>query len=718
MTELQTVESSSEDHQLEIKSEETSESHGKDIIELKDTSDEVEAKCSAKEKTDNSESAPKGIFALKKELEHEDTTAKDVAKSKLTRVTINVVRARNLSKTSKFGKADPYVLVSIDEKKFKSVKVANSSNPEWNFVNTVYVDKESTTEFSVEVYDEDTFTKDDFMGRVSLKNKDLSRLQQGQWIPLEGCKSGEILISAEIVDDVEGAKDQLQFLTTSDKNNEVRDDAEIKTIIILEKKDKSKLPEQPDDVKLEKTVSQDEKISDVEKISTESASEMERKTTELMREDAYFVNVSDVTEKKQEEADLQPVEKPTNANDKTGIAAAAAAAASVAAASIGGRQVVEDIKISFDSTDEANSKAGSEITETTVESADKAEVIEETRIEDKFEEDSARRDMSPEKIELIVHAARDLPKKGMFGKADPYVVISLGDQKLKSATINNTYNPQWDLKTTLHVQPNAPRDISIVVLDEDVGQDDLVGEIFLNIDDLVKVGGLKDAWVPLGGCKSGEVQISSSIMWESQSTNSENQNLTPLSTLTDKSKSPTPTILITSAPDAQIDLSDNEEEYENAASQNSRNVEEIKTEVPEHKEDQDNVIGTIEDPAISIAAKEVVDAVTAKAVEKVAAIAKAEDEERQNKKQAALEDPKIISAARKVVDQATSDAVEKVVAMQAGHPAVVIGGPNEQAVDPVEGENKDVSGVSKVKELLQGEILEEGMPADNKGQKT
>merc|ERR1719209_885044 len=330
MTELQTVESSSEDHQLEIKSEETSESHGKDIIELKDTSDEVEAKCSAKEKTDNSESAPKGIFALKKELEHEDTTAKDVAKSKLTRVTINVVGARNLSKTSKFGKADPYVLVSIDEKKFKSVKVANSSNPEWNFVNTVYVDKESTTEFAVEVFDEDTFTKDDFLGRVSLKSQDLSRLQQGQWIPLEGCKSGEILISAEIVDDVEGEKEQSSSSTTMSKKND--EEAEIKTIIILEKK--AKLPEHPDDTKPEKAVSQDEKISDVEKISTESASEMEKKTTELMREDAYFVNVSDVTEKKQEEADLQPVEKPTNANDKTGIAAAAAAAASVAAASI------------------------------------------------------------------------------------------------------------------------------------------------------------------------------------------------------------------------------------------------------------------------------------------------------------------------------------------------------------------------------------------------
>merc|ERR1719209_2001826 len=718
MTELQTVESSSEDHQLEIKSEETSESHGKDIIELKDTSDEVEAKCSAKEKTDNSESAPKGIFALKKELEHEDTTAKDVAKSKLARVTINVVGARNLSKTSKFGKADPYVLVSYDDKKFKSVKVSNSSNPEWNFVITVYVDKESTAEFSVEVFDEDTFTKDDFLGRVSLKSQDLSRLQQGQWIPLEGCKSGEILISAEIVDDVEGEKEQSSSSTTMSKKND--EEAEIKTIIILEKK--AKLPEHPDDTKPEKAVSQDEKISDVEKISTESASEMMKKTTELMREDAYFANVSDVTDKEQNEEEAEK-EKPSNANDKTGIAVAVAAAASVAAASIGGQQVVEDIKISFDSTDEANdSKAGSEITETTVESGYKAEGIKETRMDEQFEEDSARWDLSPEKIELTVYAARDLPKKGMFGKADPYVVISLGDQKLKSATINNTYNPQWDLKTTLHVQPNAPRDISIVVLDEDVGKDDLVGEIFLNIDDLLKVGGLKDAWVPLGGCKSGEVQISSSIQWEeSQSTTSDNQNLTPLATLTDKSKSPTPTILITSAPDAQIDLSDDEEEYENVTSQKSKNAE-SKNEVPEHKEDQDldskTVVGTIEDPAISVAAKEVVDAVTAKAVEKVAAIAKAEDEEKQHKKQAALEDPKIISAARKVVDQATSDAVEKVAAMQAGHPAVVIGGPTDQTVDSMHDETPDVSGAYKTKELLQGEVSEEVIHESNKGQKT
>merc|ERR1712088_136177 len=123
---------------------------------------------------------------------------------------------------------------------------------------------------------------------------------------------------------------------------------------------------------------------------------MGKKTTKLMRDDAYFVDVSDVTEKKhfEGEADVQPVDKAINEHEKTGIAAAAAAAASVAAASIGGEQVVEEIKISFDSTDETNtSKASTEITETTVESGYKAEGIKETRIDDKLEEDSARWDM-------------------------------------------------------------------------------------------------------------------------------------------------------------------------------------------------------------------------------------------------------------------------------------------------------------------------------------
>lgn len=33
---------------------------------------------------------------------------------------------------------------------------------------------------------------------------------------------------------------------------------------------------------------------------------------------------------------------------------------------------------------------------------------------------------------------RDLEKDGLWGKADPYVLVTLGDQKAKSGTVGNT----------------------------------------------------------------------------------------------------------------------------------------------------------------------------------------------------------------------------------------------------------------------------------------
>ena len=39
---------------------------------------------------------------------------------------------------------------------------------------------------------------------------------------------------------------------------------------------------------------------------------------------------------------------------------------------------------------------------------------------------------------LIVHSARNLEKKGMFGKADPYVLVTFGSKKSRSKSINNS----------------------------------------------------------------------------------------------------------------------------------------------------------------------------------------------------------------------------------------------------------------------------------------
>merc|ERR1711892_16591 len=42
-------------------------------------------------------------------------------------------------------------------------------------------------------------------------------------------------------------------------------------------------------------------------------------------------------------------------------------------------------------------------------------------------------------VVITVYKARDIEKKGMFGKADPYVKMTLGKQKAKSATVKNNH---------------------------------------------------------------------------------------------------------------------------------------------------------------------------------------------------------------------------------------------------------------------------------------
>merc|ERR1712055_1037248 len=82
-----------------------------------------------------------------------------------------------------------------------------------------------------------------------------------------------------------------------------------------------------------------------------------------------------------------------------------------------------------------------------------------------------------EKGQLVikVYKARDIEKKGMFGKADPYVKITLGKQKAKSATVKNDYNPEWNFKASFDVDQNVNETIHIDVFDDDLGKDDYLG---------------------------------------------------------------------------------------------------------------------------------------------------------------------------------------------------------------------------------------------------
>merc|ERR1712181_926 len=141
---------------------------------------------------------------------HSELKEKDVLSKERT-LKLTVISARKLKKSGLFGKADPYVALTYGSHKTKSSVVKNNLNPEWNFDNLLTINEKASDEVLLEVYDKDTGSKDDFMGRVSLPISELTTLKQGQWIPLQKTKSGEICLSCVFVSDLETSGDRDAF---------------------------------------------------------------------------------------------------------------------------------------------------------------------------------------------------------------------------------------------------------------------------------------------------------------------------------------------------------------------------------------------------------------------------------------------------------------------------------------------------------------------------
>merc|ERR1711915_81692 len=58
------------------------------------------------------------------------------------------------------------------------------------------------------------------------------------------------------------------------------------------------------------------------------------------------------------------------------------------------------------------------------------------------------------------------------------------------------------------VSDKTPKNLLIEVYDEDIGKDDFMGQVSMDIDELVHKQNLTDQWIPLSNCKSGEILVS------------------------------------------------------------------------------------------------------------------------------------------------------------------------------------------------------------------
>ena len=81
------------------------------------------------------------------------------------------------------------------------------------------------------------------------------------------------------------------------------------------------------------------------------------------------------------------------------------------------------------------------------------------------------------KLEVFVICCRHLPKMDMFGRADGYVVVSVGDVEQKTKVITRNYNPVYQQKFIFDVPPLTD-ELTMEVFDWDmVGSDDFIGMV-------------------------------------------------------------------------------------------------------------------------------------------------------------------------------------------------------------------------------------------------
>merc|ERR1712106_1104760 len=338
-------------------------------------------------------------------------------------VVITVYKARDIEKKGMFGKADPYVKLTLGKQEAKSATVKNNHNPEWNFKSTFDVDQNTTEGLNIAVFDDD-FGKDDPLGSIFL---DLTKVLEhrqllDQWIPLENCKSGDVLLSAEFIP-----------LAMVQKQKDI--EPIIEAVPIKETGEK---------------VDIDTKEMGAQKKTPEPAIVKQQKEVEV-------IIAEETINETIQEVDLEP-------------------------------------------NDETKEKAP-EIT------------THEHFVEEKpVAVSPPQKRLEAGKVVITVYKATDIEQKGMFGKADPYVKITLGNQKAKSATVKNNHNPEWNFKATFDVDQNTTQNINIAVFDDDFGKDDSLGSTLLDISKVQEHHQLLNQWIPLEKCKSGAVLLSAEFI--------------------------------------------------------------------------------------------------------------------------------------------------------------------------------------------------------------
>ncbi|PWA30114.1 hypothetical protein CCH79_00009767 [Gambusia affinis] len=108
--------------------------------------------------------------------------------------------------------------------------------------------------------------------------------------------------------------------------------------------------------------------------------------------------------------------------------------------------------------------------------------------------------------------AQDLVGKDKFlgglikGKSDPYGVIRLGPQEVKSKVINENLNPRWNEVHEFLMYDNTAKTMEIVLFDEDPDEDDKLGNVMIDMSELKKEQ-IVEEWFNLEDVPKGKLHL-------------------------------------------------------------------------------------------------------------------------------------------------------------------------------------------------------------------
>merc|ERR1711915_934507 len=402
------------------------------------------------------------------------------------------------------GKADPYVRITLDKRKSRSPAVKNSLNPQWNFQEVFEVYHDSLNELLVEVFDED-IGKDDFLGKVSidLSNIANNRLSNNIWVPLESCASGEILLSAQyIATNVPTSSTPLSETATKlfDDDRVISSSIETTAQSTPKKSTASKkFPGGTVNITVLRAKELKKKDifskSDPYAIISVGSQNHKTKTMKNTHEPEWNHEIS-ITETRESgsEVKIHIFNKKSLAKDD-----------SLGYMIFNTKEIFHHPKLINRWFKLEGTKSGQVLLAAEFISND----IDEKEIQLMKQPNPEAKYLNKQRGKLMLEfiKAKDLQKKGLFGKPDPYLEVKFGEEKFSSSVVKNDANPEWKFQAEFDVNSRSQSMLKINVFDEDFGTDDLLGTAEISVSD-VSSNSLTTKWVTIESDKGGSIFIS------------------------------------------------------------------------------------------------------------------------------------------------------------------------------------------------------------------